>query len=241
MSVSAIVATYNRFDSLLDTIKSIQMQTYPVLEIIVINDGSNDPRYKTLDISGVIVLHNEKNTKEVYGFPNISQVRNRGIDIAKGDYIAFCDDDDLWLPEKIDLQLKRMKEDGTYICSTDGYYCDTPWNSKNIEEELRNQFNGKYKRYNAEHYWPRLTGLFGGIDKFPRLWTFPFIMMHNGIILSSVIVNKKVFEITGKFRDLNMREQPEDWDLWKRILYHYPLSYIENPCFAYATYPYKYG
>lgn len=241
MSVSAIIASYNRFDSLLDTIKSIQMQTYPVLEIIVINDGSNDTRYKTLDISGVIVLHNEKNTKEMYGFPNISQVRNRGIHIAKGDYIAFCDDDDVWLPRKIELQIKRMNEDKTYFCSTDGYYCDKPWNSENLEDELRNDFYGKYKQYNAEHYWPRLQELYGGISEFPRIWSYRFILRHNGIILSSAIVYKRVFELVGAFRDLNMRENPEDYDLWKRIMEEFPLSYIEQPCFGWAAYPYKYG
>lgn len=240
-TVSVIIASYNRFDNLLDTIKSVKLQSYPILEIIVVNDGSSDERYKLVSIPDVIMLHNEKNTKEVYGFPNISQVRNKGINMAKGDYIAFCDDDDVWLPEKIGLQMNRMKEDQTYICSTDGYYCATPWDSTMLEYELNHHFNHRYPKYNAEHYWPRLTNLFGGIDKFPRIWNYPFIMMHNGIILSSVIVYKRVFEVTGFFRDLNMREQPEDWDLWKRILIHFPLSYIEHPCFGYATYPYKYG
>lgn len=241
MSISVVIASYNRFDNLLDTIKSIQLQTYPVLEIIVVNDGSADPRYKTVDISGIIMLHNEKNTKEIYGFPNISQVRNKGIEASKGEYIAFCDDDDVWLPEKLELQMKRMREDGTFFCSTDGYYCATPWNSEQLEDELKNHFHKKYPRYNAEHYWPRLQQLFGGIDSFPRIWTYPFIVRHNGIILSSVIVYKRVFELSGLFRDLNMRENPEDYDLWKRILQHVPMSYIEHPCFGYATYPYKYG
>jgi glycosyltransferase involved in cell wall biosynthesis len=241
MSISVIIASYNRFDSLLDTIKSVQLQTYPALEIIVINDGSQDSRYKTLDLSGVIVLHNEVNTKEIYGFPNISQVRNKGIDIARGDYIAFCDDDDVWLPTKLELQMNRMKEDNTYFCATDGYYCATPWDSTHLEEELKNGFYGKYPRYNAEHYWPRLQQLFGGIDRFPRIWTYPFLLRHNGIILSSVVVYKRVFELTGKFHDSNMRENPEDYDLWKRILGQFPMSYVEEPCFGWAAYPYKYG
>lgn len=241
MSVSVVIASYNRYDSLLDTIKSIQLQTYPVYEIIVVNDGSNDERYKTHPIQGVTMLHNESNTKQIYGFPNISQVRNKGIQAAKGDFIAFCDDDDVWLPEKIELQLKRMKEDNTFFCATEGYFCETPWNSKDLENELRNHFSGRYKQYNSQHYWSRLQELYGGIDRFPRLWTFPFINRHNGIILSSVLVYKQLLDHVGGFRDLNMRETPEDWDLWKRILQEVPASYLEHPCFGWAAYPYKYG
>jgi glycosyltransferase involved in cell wall biosynthesis len=240
-TVSVVIASYNRFDSLQDTIKSIQLQTYPVLEIIVVNDGSEDPRYKSLSIPGVTVLHNEVNTKQIYGFPNISQVRNKGILISKGDFIAFCDDDDVWLPEKLERQFARMKEDGTYFCATDGYFCLTPWNSTDLEDELKHHFHAKYPRYNAEYYWPRLRELYGGIDAFPRIWTYPFIARHNGIILSSALVYKRVFEVSGMFHDSNMRENPEDYDLWKRILQVIPMSYVEEPCFGWAAYPYKYG
>jgi glycosyltransferase involved in cell wall biosynthesis len=177
----------------------------------------------------------------MYGFPNISQVRNKGIDLAKGDFIAFCDDDDVWLPEKIELQLKRMKEDSTFFCATEGYFCETPWKSEELENELRSHFSGRYKQYNSQHYWPRLQQLYGGIDRFPRIWTPPFIHRHNGIILSSVLVYKKVLDYVGGFRDLNMRENPEDWDLWKRISQEIPISYLEHPCFGWAAYPYKYG
>ena len=240
-TVSVVIASYNRFDSLLDTIKSIQLQTYPVFEIIVVNDGSSDERYKTIKIPNVTILHNEVNTKQIYGFPNISQVRNKGIQESKGDYIAFCDDDDVWLPEKLKCQMERMKEDGTYFCATDGYYCATPWDSTMLEYELKNHFNYRYPKYNAEHYWWRLQQFYGGIDKFPRIWNYEFLLHHNGIILSSVVLYKQVFEVTGLFRDLNMRETPEDYDLWKRILQHVPMSYIDYPCFGWAAYPYKYG
>ena len=241
MSVSVIIASYNRFDSLLDTVKSIQLQTYPILEIIVVNDGSEDTRYKSMDISGVTMLHNDINTKQIYGFPNISQVRNKGIEASKGDYIAFCDDDDVWLPEKLEYQMQRMKEDGTYFCATDGYYCATPWDSTQLEYEVKHHFNQRYPKYNAKHYWWRLQQLYGGIDRFPTIWNYEFLSRHNGIILSSVIAYKRVFELTGMFRDLNMRENPEDYDLWKCILRYFPMSYVDHPCFGWAAYPYKYG
>ena len=204
MSVSVIIASYNRFDSLLDTVKSIQLQTYPILEIIVVNDGSEDTRYKSMDISGVTMLHNDINTKQIYGFPNISQVRNKGIEASKGDYIAFCDDDDVWLPEKLEYQMQRMKEDGTYFCATDGYYCATPWDSTQLEYEVKHHFNQRYPKYNAKHYWWRLQQLYGGIDRFPTIWNYEFLSRHNGIILSSVIAYEVVrrYKLTLQSKEL---------------------------------------
>ena len=140
----------------MEAIQSIQIQSYPVLEIIVIDDASTDLRYKTINIPGVIVVRRAKNSKHEYGFVNVGAVRNVGIRIARGDYYAMCDDDDLWLPNKLQLQLDTMKKTNTLFCATEGYYCDRPWISSRLANELQNDFHDRYPLYNEEKFWKNI-------------------------------------------------------------------------------------
>lgn len=108
--VSVVIPTHDRPDFLKKTIQSIAEQTYKNIEIIVVSNGFNKD--------------NEKSAKE-FNDPRIIYVdqensggpaspRNHGIRIAKGQYVAFCDDDDLWMPEKIEKQVKALEENLEY-------------------------------------------------------------------------------------------------------------------------------
>ena len=94
--VSIIIPTYDRFDSLMKAIESIENQTYKNFEMIIIDDASKDNRYKNLeDNKNLNVIHLKKNSVEAKGYFSDS-VRNHGIKDASGKYIAFLDDDDYW-------------------------------------------------------------------------------------------------------------------------------------------------
>jgi len=93
---------------LVESIDSMLCQTYTNLEIICINDGSTDDTGKVLDAyackdSRIVVIHNEKNIKLI-------QSLNNGIALAKGDFIARMDSDDVSLPERIETELKYMED-----------------------------------------------------------------------------------------------------------------------------------
>ena len=107
--VSVVIPTYNRFDLLMDAIESVKKQTYKNIEVIVINDRSTEEAYYNYDYPDVNILHLSKGSKERHGrvMPG-SFPRNMGIIMSQGDYIAFLDDDDLWMPEKIEMQLDAM-------------------------------------------------------------------------------------------------------------------------------------
>ena len=62
-----------------------------------------------------------KSSREVLGYPCGSVPRNEGLIIAKGEYIAFLDDDDIWMPNKLEIQIKQMKEKNIDISCTDGF------------------------------------------------------------------------------------------------------------------------
>ena len=103
--ISVIIPAYNAQNTILKTIESVRQQTFEDLEIIVVNDGSTD---RTLEIVNTI----EDTRIKVFDYPNggVATARNRGIEKARGDYIAFLDADDWWTNDKLALQLKALTE-----------------------------------------------------------------------------------------------------------------------------------
>lgn len=118
--VSTIIPTYNRPNLLKRTIKSVLNQTYRNIEAVVVDDCSlkgnskkNQDIIKSLNSNKIIYIRNEKNMG-----PNYS--RNEGIRNANGAFIALLDDDDYFLPKKIEKQMKAMSKYpnvGLVICS----------------------------------------------------------------------------------------------------------------------------
>ena len=104
--VSVIIPSHNRFEYLQNAINSVQKQNYSNLEIIVINDCSTQDEYYTHTFdSNVIKIDLKENQKEVLGFISVGHIRNFGLEKATGKYVAFLDDDDIWLPNKINDQV----------------------------------------------------------------------------------------------------------------------------------------
>src|SRR6185437_7308560 len=94
--VSVIIPTYNCVNYISRAIHSVLFQTYPNIEIIVVNDGSTDDTSKLLDIlfSNKITVINQVNK-------GVAAARNAGIKVAKGKYIAMLDADDIFLNDRI--------------------------------------------------------------------------------------------------------------------------------------------
>jgi glycosyltransferase involved in cell wall biosynthesis len=226
--VSVIIPTYNRFSYLLNTIESIRSQTYTNIEIIVVNDCSTQKEYYNYDWQDIKIIHLEKNSKTTFGFacPGGYQ-RNFGIKIATGNYIAFCDDDDIWFPKKLELQLKAMKETGCKMSSTDGLAGNGVYNNTK-----------KYEKYNAEHYYYTLKDIYKRKGSnllehgFPKIWTLEFLKIHNCMICSSVIIEKKIIDKVG---DFIIAPNAEDYQYWLRALQHTNSVYVNDICFYYDS------
>ena len=109
-TVSGIITTYRREAAIVEhAISSMLMQTYPLLEIIVVDDNVNENRLcsEIRDMCGkyqnVIYIKQDGNK-------GACSARNLGIEHARGEYLAFLDDDDRWLPEKIEKQIRAFQQ-----------------------------------------------------------------------------------------------------------------------------------
>ncbi len=113
--VSAIIPTHNRAVLLERAIRSVQHQTYPHLEIIVVDDASQDNTDEVVESFGDPRIRYIRHDNNRGG----SAARNTGIAAATGEFIAFLDDDDEWEPKKTEEQLKALKHYDVVVC-TDG-------------------------------------------------------------------------------------------------------------------------
>lgn len=134
--VSIIVPSYNSSRFIAQTIESVLNQTYLNWEMLIIDDYSPD------NANNIIEKYIKKDERikliklERNSGPAIA--RNRGIELAKGKYIAFLDSDDIWLPEKLEKQIKFMKDNNLSVTCSSYYTIDE--NNKNINTRIVKEF-----------------------------------------------------------------------------------------------------
>lgn len=221
--VSVIIPTFNRFNYLLNTIKSVKNQTYKNIEIIIVNDCSTQKEYYNYKFENCIVINLDKNSKKRFGHASPGGYqRSQGMKIASGTYIAFVDDDDYWLPNKLEKQINAMETSRCLISCTDGFF------GNGIYDKTK-----KYMIYNKEKYQNIIKNIFrrkgkGHLmeDGFPFIWTKEFMGVHNCCIASSVIIHRKIMDKIGYFS--NQLWAP-DYDYWTRAIQHSDLIYIDEP------------
>ncbi len=213
--VSIIIPTYNRYELLNHSIKSCLNQTYKNIEIIVINDCSTDKRYYTGELEKyekTTIIHLPVNMREKHNSLSAQGLtRQEGIKIAKGEWIAFLDDDDFYLPNKLSIQIDYMKKKNLLFSSGNMYII----NHKSISNEklefdiIRPYFNRGYV---------------------PSILTLEIIEKDNFINNSTVVLHKSIVEKAGEFKAVKY----EDWDYWKRALIYTNCYYIDIPLINYT-------
>src|SRR2546427_4231674 len=111
--VSVVIPVYNGERYLADAIQSVLDQTYQNLEVIVVDDGSTDGSAAVAKRFGDAIRY----VRQANG--GVCQARNTGISVARGTYLAFLDQDDLWLPDKLAVQVAYLEshpEVGAVYC-----------------------------------------------------------------------------------------------------------------------------
>ena len=133
--VSAIITTHNRLELLKRAIESVRTQTYSNMECIVVDDASTDGTYEYCQGQPVRYLYIPPEESKGGNY-----ARNRGIEMAQGEYVAFLDDDDCWLPEKTTKQVRLLEEKRCGLV-----YCDLT--VENVSDKDWNQVFGTQKFY----------------------------------------------------------------------------------------------
>jgi glycosyltransferase involved in cell wall biosynthesis len=191
--VSVIVPTFNRAHSLVRCLDSILQQSVSDFELIVVDDGSDDATPQTLAAYDhrVNVLRQENK--------GVAAARNAGIAVARGQYLAFCDSDDLWHAEKLAKQLRLFAEiPAAMLC-----YTDEIW--------IRNG-----RRVNPCKRHGKMSG-----------WAFAKCLDMCIVSPSSVMMPCTFFAQVGLFDE--QMTVCEDYDLWLRSSLLFPFHFIPEP------------
>lgn len=134
-NISVIIPFYSNIDWLKEAVDSVFNQTYKNFEIIVVNDGSKEDDTNFVeDYDDKIIYKKTKNAGP-------AAARNFGIELAQGEFIAFLDSDDLWMPEKLELQLKHMQNNDLFWSHT-GYELFNDADGKTFKTVTVNHFHG---------------------------------------------------------------------------------------------------
>lgn len=114
--VSVIIPTFNSADFIEETMMSVLAQSMPDLELIVVDDCSQDETLREVDR----IASSDRRVRVLRQIENlgVANARNRGLDEARGRYVAFLDSDDCWLPEKLEMQLSFMAEQNAAVSIT---------------------------------------------------------------------------------------------------------------------------
>lgn len=198
VDVSVVIATYNRATQVKEAIDSVLAQTAPVREIIVVDDGSRDnTREQLLAYGDKVRPFFQKNG-------GASAARNLAMREAKGEWIAFLDDDDVWLPNKIERQMEIASANpalGLVYCSD---YA--------VDEQLKILYT-------------RNAAITNRGDVFERL------LIKNFIFTSCVMARRSAVEKAG-YMNLDFKFA-QDWDLWLKIAAKHPVDFAPEPLVLY--------
>jgi glycosyltransferase involved in cell wall biosynthesis len=206
--ISVVLPTYNRAESLRRAMDSVLGQTWSDLELIVVDDGSTD------DTQHVIERIEDQRLRYIH-YPQrrgASAARNTGLKVAKGDFIAFQDSDDQWMPEKLELQLEAFKR---------------------LPEPYGVVYTGYRKIDSLGHSrsFPTLAASLSDQAPYSNLKLqgsiHPRLLRGNLIPTQTAMVRQDCFTLVGGFDDRLPRFQ--DWDIWLRLARRYQFKLLRRP------------
>ncbi len=162
--ISVIIPTYNRASRLAQAIESVLAQTFQDFELIVVDDGSADDTLQVVRRFADRVRYIRQPHR------GVSAARNTGIRHGRGEWLAFLDSDDRWLPHKLERQMAALEQTGRKIC-----YTDEIW----IRNGCRVNPRRRHRKYDG--------------------WIFVHCLPLCIISPSSVVIHRRVFETVGLF------------------------------------------
>ena len=195
--ISVIVPTYNRPERLKSALQSILNQTFENFEIIVVNDAGSDIQDIVSSLNAkrsVVCIRHEINK-------GLSAARNTGIEAARGKYIAYLDDDDLFYRNHLSTLVEFLERHPGTIAYTDANCA------------FQKMIDGRWITFQRQVIYS-------------KEWSNDEILIDNFVPVLCVMHEKSYLEKSGKFDESLNRH--EDWDLWIRLSRHHHFVHIKN-------------
>ena len=197
--VSVVIPTHNRAALLKEAVESALAQTHRELEIIVVDNGSTDNTREVIDGLAAkdsrVQYHYQKNS----GGPVAP--RNKASVLAKGDYLAFLDSDDLWFPDKLRSQLAKFAESPQTAMVYSDFYM--------MNEDGERGAN------------------FFSVGQPHRGRIFPHLLVKNCVPTSTAMIKRDVYQEAGGMDERYLIAH--DIDLYLKVAFEYPIDHCDQP------------
>lgn len=205
-NVSVIIPTWNRVSTLERAIRSALEQTQPPLEVLVCDDGSTD------ESRAIVYSINDSRVRWIEGNHSGRPAvpRNRGIRASQGEWLAFLDSDDEWMPEKLEKQLAFLKK-------------------IRCEAACSNAIRFMPSRGISEKMFDR--------DSLGEKISFSALIQNNYVICSSVLISKDVVGKCHVFPEDSALIALEDYALWLRVATFTDFAFVNEPLLVYRDAP----
>ena len=212
--ISVVTPCYNAEATIAPTIESVLSQTYSDWEMLIVDDCSSDSS------AAIIKRYAEKDDRIRYfktssksGSPSLP--RNIGIDNAKGDWIAFLDSDDVWLPNKLETQLKFIKKHNSKLVYS--FYEKMDWKGTRNNRIIKTRLKTSYSDLLKSNSIPCLTSLVRkdvvGFHRFMNIPQEDFCFWLD--ILREDVVAENVGEMLALYREAKDSRSANKWDMFK--------------------------
>ena len=191
--VSVIIPTYNRAALVAEALASVKAQTYRDYEIVVVDDGGTDGTWEVLSGCREIRVLRHPHRR------GVSAARNTGINAARGQWLAFLDSDDLWLPDKLARQMAYLTTRPSLCLGQ----TDETWVRRGV-------------RVNKPLSHRKVAG-----------WIFLPSLSRCMVSPSAAMVHRRLFQDHGAFDET--LPAAEDYDLWLRLTWRYEVGLVDEP------------
>ena len=211
--VSVVIPSYNHAPYLKKAVESVLAQTHTNLELIVIDDGSTDA-----SLTYLRTIRDARFSLIEQANAGAHNAINRGLELAKGDYLAILNSDDVFHRERLAVCISRLKE-GIDLVASWIELINEKGKVLGVKEGWRNMLPWSFSPPKTE---------IAGVDKF----TLNLLMSNFVSTTSNVVFTRKLYEETGGMRNLRY---VHDWDFLLRVAEKFRCELIELPLLQYRT------
>jgi len=213
-SISVVIPCFNARRWIVAAVRSVLAQDWPDLEIVVVDDGSTDGSAELVSqhFPQVRLLRRAN--------AGVAAARNAGVEHSRGEWIAFLDADDIWLPGKLKRQWQALSEEPTSCMACSGWQV---WTSEEPEPDPA--------------FIAALVDAGGDPSRWqgPSGWIYPDLLLSCEVWTSTVLVKRQLLDEVGGF-DPTLRVG-EDLDLWLRTSRQTPIVRVPAPLALYRMHP----